>query len=197
MKREPYPTDLSDEQGKLPELILLPTARSFGRKRKRSKSYPQTIKIAARILFSDKYDSSNIVNDFQARKMRKIRLVTILMIYFALSGCVNSPKIIRVDLIDRNTFAALYEKPNQNLLVRIDENGRLSLNKIETGTISDLSDLSEKIEVLFDDREKAGISDREVVIDPQGKVKNEDLEKLIESLASVKAAPIRVIKNNL
>ena len=60
----------------------------------------------------------------------------------------------------------------------------------------DLKVLNGVLKVVFDDREKAGISDREVIIDPQGDVKNEDLEKLVESLASVKAAPIRVIKNN-
>lgn len=48
-----------------------------------------------------------------------------------------------------------------------------------------------------DDREKTGLVEKEVVIDPQGKVKNEDLEKLVENLADVKASPIRVIKNNL
>lgn len=83
------------------------------------------------------------------------------------------------------------------LVVEIDENGRLSLNKIETGTIGDLTVLNEKLQAVFDDREKAGIGEREVVIDPQGSVKNEDVEKLIENLAAAKAAPIRIIKNNL
>jgi len=129
--------------------------------------------------------------------VKNIRLALIFAICFALSGCQDAPKIIRVDSIDRNTFAALYEKPNQILLVEIDENGRLKLNKIETGTISDVSILSEKIKVIFDDREKAGINEREIVIDPQGNVKSEDLGKLIESLAVLKAAPIRIIKNNL
>lgn len=126
--------------------------------------------------------------------MKKIRFASIFMICFTFSGCQDSPKNYRVDLVDRNAVFALDKKPNPLMLVvEIDENGKLSLNKIETGTISDLSVLSEKIKVLFDDREKAGINEREVVIDPQGKVKNEDLEKLIESLAGVKASPIRVI----
>lgn len=129
--------------------------------------------------------------------MKKNFLATIFTICFVLSGCRDSPKIIRVDLIDENAVSTNKKKPNQFLLVEIDETGRLSLNKIETGTISDPSNLSEKIEAIFEDREQAGISEREIVIDPQGNVENEDLEKLIESLAKIKAAPIRVIKNNL
>lgn len=127
----------------------------------------------------------------------KILPASIFMICFALSGCQSSPKIVRVDLIDRNSESVPDKKPNPLLLVvGIDENGRLSLNKIETGTISDPAVLNEKLQIIFNDREKAGISDREIVIDPQGSIKNEDLEKLIQSLAGAKAAPIRVIKTN-
>jgi len=59
------------------------------------------------------------------------------------------------------------------------------------------SGLSEELKVRFNDREKAGISEREILIDPQGNIKSGDLEKLGESLANAKASPIRVIKNNL
>lgn len=38
---------------------------------------------------------------------------------------------------------------------------------------------------------------REVVINRQGKIKNEDVEKLVENRAEVKASPIRIIGNNL
>jgi hypothetical protein len=125
----------------------------------------------------------------------KIRLASILIICFVLSGCETTPKIVRVDLIDRKP-AALYENPLL-LVVEIDERGRLCLNKIETGTTADLTVLTGKLKIIFDDREKQGIKEREITIDPQGDVKNDDLEKLIESLADLKAAPIRVIKNNL
>jgi biopolymer transport protein ExbD len=101
-------------------------------------------------------------------------------------------------LVDRSVVFAPDQKPNPLMLVvEIDENGKLSLNKIRTGTIDDLTELSKKLEAVFDDREKTGLVEKEVVIDLQGEVKNEDLEKLIESLAGVKASPIRVIKNNL
>lgn len=129
---------------------------------------------------------------------RKILLVPVFVTCLFFGGCKDTARNSTVEFIDRRTIFALDEKPNLlRLVVEITKDGKLSLNKIETGTISDLSNLIEKIEVIFDDREKAGINEREVVIDPQGNVKNEDLEKLIESLASVKAAPIRVIKNNL
>jgi hypothetical protein len=41
----------------------------------------------------------------------------------------------------------------------------------------------EKIGAIFDDREKTGFVEKEVVIDPQGEVNHEDLKRLIESLA--------------
>jgi hypothetical protein len=127
----------------------------------------------------------------------KIRFASILMICFVLSGCENSPKIVRVDLIDQKP-AALNKKPNPLLLVvGVDRKGGLSLNKIETGTTADLTILTGTLKIIFDDREKTGIKGKEIIIDPQASVKNDDLEKLIESLADLKAAPIRVVKNNL
>jgi hypothetical protein len=123
--------------------------------------------------------------------------ISIIAICLAFFSCQDSPKIIRVDFIDRNEFSMLDKQSNSLLLVvEIDENERLSLNKIETGTMSDLKVLNGILKVVFEEREKAGINEREVIIDPRGNVKNEDLKKLIESLAEVKAAPIRVIKNN-
>ncbi len=130
--------------------------------------------------------------------VKKNFLVSIFAICLSLPGCQNLGGNYPVDFVDRNAVFAFNQKPKPLMLVvEITESGKLSLNKIETGTISDLTVLSKKLEVIFDDREKAGINEREVVIDPQGSVKNEDLEKLIESLAGVKAAPIRIIKNNL
>ena len=82
------------------------------------------------------------------------------------------------------------------LIVEIDEGGRLRLNKIETGTTRDMSLLAEKLEVIFADREKAGINEREVLIDPEIKVESEGFEKLVKTLVELKASPIRVIKNN-
>ena len=130
------------------------------------------------------------------RKVKNSLLVSAITIGFALSGCRDSPRIVRVDLIDRAAVAAPGQKPDPRLLVvGIDENGRLSLNRIETGTVADFAELNEKLRVVFDDREKAGSGERGVVVDPQGNVKNEELEKLIENLANVKAMPIRVIKD--
>lgn len=129
--------------------------------------------------------------------MRRILLVSIPAICLSFTGCRDSARSYPVDSVDRNAVFALAKKPNPlRLIVEITEDGRLSLNKIETGTVSDVSVLSEKLEAIFDDRQKAEINEREVIIDPQGKVIDENLEKLIESLAEVKASPIRIIKNN-
>ncbi len=130
--------------------------------------------------------------------MREIIFFSIFAVCCAFLSCHSSAKNYLVDLVDRSVVFAPDQKPNPLMLVvEIDENGKLSLNKIRTGTIDDLTELSKKLEAVFDDREKTGLVEKEVVIDLQGEVKNEDLEKLIESLAGVKASPIRVIKNNL
>ena len=132
------------------------------------------------------------------KRSKKILLISIFILSLSFLDCKSSVKNYPVDFIDRNTILALGKKGKPLMLViEIDEDGKLSLNKIETGTIADISLLSEKLKAIFDDREKTSIEEREVVIDPQGEIKNEDVEKLIESLAGVEASPIWVIKNNL
>ncbi len=129
---------------------------------------------------------------------KKILFISIFVLSFSLLDCKSSLKDYPVDFVDRNAVFAFGKKPNPlMLIVGVDENGKLSLNKIETGTIDDTALLSEKLKAIFEDREKTSIKEREVVVDPQGKVKNEDVEKLIENLADVKASPIRVVRNSL
>lgn len=133
--------------------------------------------------------------------MKKTLLVSIFVICLSFLGCRDSAKNYPVDFVDRKAVFPIenqVQKVNSlSLVVEIAEDGKLSLNKIETGTIDDLALLSEKLKVIFDDREKASIKEKEVVIDPKGKVKYEDLEKLVETLASIKASPIWIVKNNL
>ncbi len=133
--------------------------------------------------------------------MRTILLVPIVVICLSFLGCQESAKNYPVDFVDRKAIFPIgnhIQKSNPLMLViEIADDGKLSLNKIETGTIADTTLLSEKLKVIFDNREKASIAEREVIIDPQGKVKYKDLEKLIEAFADVKASPIWIVKNNL
>ena len=125
-------------------------------------------------------------------------LLPVIWVYLTITGCESPAKNYHVDFVERSAVYAIDQGPDRlMLMVEITEDGRLRLNKIETGTISDPGVLSEKIGAILNDRQKAGISLREVVIDPQGKIKSEDLEKLIESMAEVKASPIYVINNKL
>jgi len=131
--------------------------------------------------------------------VKKILFASIFMICLSLFGCRDSAKSYPVNFVDRKTVFPIenqIRKANPLMLVvEIAEDGKLKLNNIETGTIDDTTLISQKLKAIFDDREKAAIGAREVVVDPQGKVKYEDLEKLIDNLAEVKASPIRVIKN--
>ena len=130
--------------------------------------------------------------------MKKLLLVPVVVSSLALLDCQSRAKNYTVDFVDRNhVFAPGRKAKPLMLVVEIDAGGKLSLNRIETGTIADISVLSEKLEAIFEDREKTFIEEKEVVIDPCGKIKSEDVEKLIETLAEAKASPIRVIKNDL
>ena len=112
----------------------------------------------------------------------------------AFFGCQDSTRILEVEVVDRKDVTPL-NNPNPLLLVvEIDDYGQLYLNKIETGRIDDVTELSEKLGAVFDDRKKTGIEETEVIIDANARVKSSDLEKLFKSLADLKASPIRVIK---
>jgi hypothetical protein len=59
-----------------------------------------------------------------------------------------------------------------------------------------MSLLAEKLEVIFADREKFGIDEREVLIDPKINIETERYEELIKVLSDANATPIRVIRND-
>lgn len=130
--------------------------------------------------------------------MEKLIFLTILIICLLFPGCRDSTKIYPVDFVKRSeVFPAQNSAQTPDplrLVIEISEDGKLSLNKIETGTIDDLSELSERLKAVFDEREKASINEREIVIDPKEKIESEELERLVETLANLKASPIRVIK---
>lgn len=129
--------------------------------------------------------------------LKKTLLVSNFVLSLAFLDCSSPAKHYQVEFVDRN--AALAPDNSRNpllLIVEVNEAGKLRLNRIETGTIADVSLLTEKLRVIFADRANTSIGERVVIIDPRGKVGNENLERLIESLETVKETPIRVIKNN-
>jgi biopolymer transport protein ExbD len=137
------------------------------------------------------------MSEKKKKKAAEISLASTVVFCILLPGCGNSGKNYRVDFVERNSVSSLDRKANPLILVvEVREDGKLSLNKIASGTISDLGVLSKNIRDIFDDRKNQSISEREVFIDPLGKIENTELEKVIETLADAKASPIRVIKNN-
>jgi len=130
-------------------------------------------------------------------EVKKVLSITALFMCVTHLGCASSAELDRIEFVDRNTVPShdLTPKPLM-LVIEVDEGGGLRLNKIETGTIADTSLLAEKLEAIFDDREKAGIDQREVLVDSKINRETEGLGELIGTLADVKASPIRVIRNN-
>ena len=131
------------------------------------------------------------------KTFEQVLLIPVFLICVAFFGCESSAATHSIEFIDRS--AALSQGISRQpltLIVEIDDDGGLRLNKIETGTTRDMALLAEKLEVIFDDREKAGINEREVLIDPATTVGSEDFDKLVKTLADLNASPIRVIKND-
>lgn len=83
-----------------------------------------------------------------------------------------------------------------SLTVEINGEGKLSLNRIDTGTIGDTTILRDKLKAIFEDRQKESVDERGIFVEMNGTVKHEDFEKLIDALRRTDAAPIRVIKGN-
>jgi hypothetical protein len=75
--------------------------------------------------------------------MVKILPSAMLAICLSFLGCKDSSKIIR--LISLTKIPSLRSKKRKALMlvVEIDEDGRLRLNKIETGTTDDVSELKD------------------------------------------------------
>ncbi len=95
------------------------------------------------------------------KRLKKIALASILTGSFVLTACESSAKNYPVVFIEReDVFPAENADRKANplmLRVEIDEDGKLSLNKIETGMTAEPLLLAEKLKVIFDDREKAFI----------------------------------------
>ena len=129
----------------------------------------------------------------------KVLLTLVFAAWFAFSACQKSSNGAMVTFIDRDevfTADTFKHADPLLLLIEIDEEGKLTLNRIEVGTIDDLNPLAGKLRTIFEDRARAEIAIQDVVIEMNGNVDGEHFEKLIESLSDIEAAPIRVIKSS-
>ncbi len=131
--------------------------------------------------------------------MKLFAAATVLLT--VLTGCQRSSTESVVTFVDRSEVysnADLSERTDSLLLVvEIAEDSKLTLNKIDVGTTADLDRISEKLETIFEDRARAAIAKREVVIEMNGNVSGKHFERLIERLIKTNATPIRVIKGSL
>ena len=132
----------------------------------------------------------------QSDRVKQILLMPFVLICATFFGCAGSETNQRVEFVDRSAAFSQGVLPQLMLILEIDEGGRLRLNKIETGTTRDMSLLAENLRVIFADRERSGINERDVVIDLKIDLETEDFDELIGTLADLHASPIRIIKND-
>jgi len=90
--------------------------------------------------------------------LKKILLISIFVSSFSFLDCKSSVENYPVHFVDRNTVFSLDKRQKPLMLVvEIAEDGKLCLNKIETGTIADISHLSEKLKVILKHTKRVGL----------------------------------------
>ena|SRR5687767_7224062 len=79
------------------------------------------------------------------------------------------------------------------LTVGINGRGDLTLNKIDCGNVDDLSDLKGKLGIVFEDRRRLDIRDRDIFVEMDGVIPHSDVERLIDSLGGLGVSQITII----
>lgn len=103
-------------------------------------------------------------------------------------------KYSSVKFVDRNSIFSSAKPDPLMLIIEIGEDGELRLNASDAGTIADTAFLSQKIMAVFQERQKLSIAERGIVVDPKGNTKEEELERVVQTLADANAAPIQIVK---
>ena len=123
-----------------------------------------------------------------------------LFLSISLQACGSPARSSSVVFVDESDVLAVDSGEgfvgSLSLTVEINGEGKLSLNRIDTGTIGDTTILRDKLKAIFEDRQKESVDERGIFVEMNGTVKHEDFEKLIDALRRTDAAPIRVIKGN-
>src|SRR5688500_14532685 len=109
----------------------------------------------------------------------------------ALHSCKTVARDSHVDFVDR-VSADKAEAPLA-LIVGIDGSGKLTLNQIGTGTISEPSVLVEKLTAILVDRKRSSIYQDEVLIELGGSVAYEDIDALIAVLKQLQPTRITIV----
>src|SRR4030095_11404152 len=101
------------------------------------------------------------------------KVIIILLVSICLLGCqsrlrsstdsTNSPVVI---VATTDATSAYSNNDSLKLVLEVNGDGQLRLNKIDIGNISDTSELSKKLKVIFDERTRDGIQNRTVFIEP-------------------------------
>ena len=107
------------------------------------------------------------------------------------SGCGSAGRQPDITFADR-AIAAPLDDP-LSLVVSIDSDGRLTLNRIETGTIYAPATLNEKLKSIFEDRRRSSIDKNDLVVETVGPVSFDDVDRLVRSLETLGPSRITVI----
>lgn len=122
----------------------------------------------------------------------QLRNTFTLTLAFALAfhGCsaVSAPEVIFTGRPETFNKKGPFE-----LIVGIDGRGDLTLNRIDTGNVADISELTGKLGTVFEDRRRLEIHDRQIVIEMDGRIARSDLELVIGSLQDVGVSQITVV----
>ena len=115
----------------------------------------------------------------------------ILACCIVMQGCGGAANAPYVSFVDQESVREA--KDPLDLVISIDAEGRLTLNQIETGTIGDPGELTEKLRTIFEDRRRSSINEAEVLIEMAGTVAFDDIDALITSLRPLGPSRITVV----
>jgi biopolymer transport protein ExbD len=127
------------------------------------------------------------------------KVIIPLLVSVCLLGCQPSLKS-RPDSIEptvvvasRDANSAYARDDSLRLVLEVKGDGQLRLNKIDIGNVSDTSELSEKLKVIFDERARDGIQNRAVFIEPLKEVDQDQIKALVNVLVQSDASQIQIV----
>ena len=122
--------------------------------------------------------------------------LSVSVILVCLSGCSGPAGQHDARYIDRDGLLVADSQKNDpdslRLIIDVDQDGHVSLNKIQMGSIQDLGQLHDAMVAIFNDRKRQAIEARDVIVITNSHMDSIDLEDLIDMLSSVDAQ-VRVI----
>ncbi len=116
-------------------------------------------------------------------------LVCFATLLFGCGGPAHGPEFV---FVDRQEIAESRAADPLALIVSVDPSGKLTLNRVDVGTIDDPQPLAQHLATIFADRKRAEINKRDVTIELNGNIQSRIFYELLARLDEADASPLMV-----